>query len=101
MKQKSLKQRFEEVANDYLLEFITKQDLDCDGWVGDDIGGICSFIQQYFFNLDDIRQDIDKKAPKGLILSWQDDNLEAGRENSINYHSYIMGLRHKDLTCKK
>ena len=93
----TLKERFEKVANEYLDVFTKKQDLYCDGWIGDDVGGICGFIEQYFFTLDDMRLDIDLNAPKGLILRWQEDNLEAGRDKYINYTSYIKGARHKDF----
>jgi len=88
----TLKKRFEAVANEYLLKFIKKQDLDFDGWIGDDVGGIASFICQYFFNFDDIRYDIDNKCKKGLILHWQDDCLE-NKPNYINYYSYHKGLK--------
>jgi len=96
----TLKQRYESVATAYLNKFIKKQDIDFDGWVGDDIGGIASFCCQYFFNLDDIRYDIDNNCKKGLILRWQEDGVEhhmKGNFDTINYHSYFKGLRYENL----
>ena len=96
----TLKQRYESIATAYLNKFIKKQDLDFDGWVSDDIGGIAFFCCQYFFNLDDIRYDIDNNCEKGLILRWQEDGVDyhmKGNTDTINYHSYHKGLRYEDL----
>ena len=96
----TLKQRYESVAIAYLNKFIRKQVLDFDGWVGDDIGGIAYFCCQYFFNLDDIRYDIDNECEVGLILRWQEDGVEHdmnGFFDDINYRSYHNGLRYEDL----
>jgi len=96
----TLKERYQSVAKAYLNKFIRKQKLDFDGWVSDDIGGIASFCCQYFFNLDDIRYDIDNNCEVGLILRWQEDGVDyhmKGNFDTINYHSYSSGLRYEDL----
>jgi hypothetical protein len=41
-----------------------------------------------FFNFDDIRQDINRNLPKGLIIDWLNDCVEAGHDKYINYYSY-------------
>lgn len=80
-----------------------KQDLDFDGWVGDHIGETAVFSCQYYFNLSDMILDLKTKQPKRLILRWQDDYIDfnIGKEpedrKEINYKSYTMGLRLKDL----
>ena len=91
-----LKERYEKACNDYIAEFTKKQGLEFDGWVGDEVGGIASFIDQYFFNISDIVWDINSNQSKGLILQWQDDCLESNPK-FINYFSYSRGLRFSDL----
>lgn len=96
----TLKQRYESIATAYLNKFIKKQDIDFDGWISGDIVGIASFCCQYFFNLDDIRYDIDNNCEVGLILRWQEDGVDyhmKGNFDIINYHSYSSGFRYEDL----
>lgn len=100
-----LKKQYEEVCNQYITKFVKKQELDFDGWVGDEVGGIASFSTQYFFNLSDIILDLNTKQPKGLILEWQNNGVENALNTpfseTINYKSYTMGLRNKDLITQK
>lgn len=70
-----LKNEFDLLANEYVKIFCEKQDMYFDFWVGDEIGGVAS-VGDYFFNLDDIRYDIDSKIKKGEILDWQDYVIE-------------------------
>lgn len=95
MKTKHLKTAYELICAEYIRKFTKKQKLSFDGWVGNQIGGIAEFINQYFFNMDDIVYDINNKMPKDLIMEWQDHCLE--NDININYYSYSKGLRAKDL----
>ncbi len=96
-----LQTQYENVCNEYIRRFCEKQEIDFDGWVGDEVGGIASFIHQYFFNMSDIILDITTNQPVGFILDWQSDgvdyNLFKDNTEHINYNSYIMGLRYSDL----
>lgn len=96
-----LKAQYEDVCNEYIRRFCEKQEIYFDGWVGDEVGGIASFISQYFFTIDDITLDLNTKQPAGLILDWQSDGVDYNMFNEkteyINYKSYTMGLRYKDL----
>ena len=47
---------------------VNKQQIDFDGWVGDEIGGINFICLSIFFNLSDIILDLNTKQPKGQIL---------------------------------
>jgi hypothetical protein len=98
---KELYTQYEFVSNEFVKKFCKKQELYFDGWVADEVGGIASFSCQYFFNLSEIVLDLKTKQRKGLILNWQDDDVEFNMFNKnpqhINYKSYTMGLRHKDL----
>jgi hypothetical protein len=91
-----LEKQYEFACNEYVKKFSEKQGLEFDGWVGDTVGGIASFIDQYFFNFNDIVWDINSDQPVGLITQWQDDCVE-NNGKSINYYSYSLGLRHSDL----
>jgi hypothetical protein len=118
---KQLNNQYESICNQWIEKFCTKQDLDFDGWIADEVGGIASFACQYFFNLSDIILDLITKQPKGLIISWQIEDVDfymsqykedldfifnininfrsnvmglIGYKEKINYKSYTMGLRH-------
>lgn len=96
-----LRNQYENICNEYIRRFSEKQGIEFDGWIGNEVGGIASFISQYFFNIDDITLDMNTNQPIGLILDWQSDGVDYNMlyNNSlhINYKSYTMGLRYKDL----
>jgi len=97
----TLKIQYQNVCNEYVNRFSEKHDIEFDGWVGDEVGGIASFVSQYFFNISDIVFDIDTNQPVHLILKWQEDgvdyNMFRDKSEYINYKSYTMGLRYEDL----
>ena len=101
VKLQELNRQYEFVCNEWIQKFCNKQQIDFDGWVGDEIGGIASFVCQYFFNLSDIILDLKTKQPKGQILDWQSDGVDFNMFNDnqqhINYKSYTMGLRYNQL----
>ena len=101
IKLQELNRQYEFVCNEWIQKFCNKQQIDFDGWVGDEIGGIASFACQYFFNLSDIILDLNTKQPKGNILNWQSEDVDFNMFNEnqqhINYKSYTMGLRRKQL----
>ncbi len=88
---------FNVVVEKYINKFVKKHGYEFSNWVSDEIGSIACFIDQYFFNFDDIRYDIDNNIKKELIFRWQDDGVEDGGKNNINFKSYIKGLRYEDL----
>lgn len=96
---------YECACNEAIEEFCKKQDIEFDGWVSDEIGGIALFISQYSFSIDDIILDLRTKQPKGLILQWQDDYIEESIKVNfplnLNYKSYTMGARFNLLTNLK
>ena len=98
---KTLKEKFEEIANEYLEIFCKKQDIDIDKcyWIADDIGSIVDYAGEYYFSYNDIRLDIDLKQRKRAIFNWHNENLEAyyEKKEAINYYSYCKGLRQKDI----
>jgi hypothetical protein len=84
---------FNFVAEKYIQKFEKKHGYEFSSWVSDEVGGIACFIEQYFFSFDDIRYDIDNNVKKGLIFQWQDDGVENGAKDNINFRSYVMGAR--------
>lgn len=86
-----------------IKEFCEKQELDEPYLIGENI--YC-FIDQYYFNIEDIILDIKEDAPQELILQWQDDTLEyhshkdSIKDYTMPYSEYIKGKRYeitKDL----
>ena len=90
--------KYEDSCNELVEEFCEKQDMSFEGWVGDHIGQI-ALCSDFYFNMTDIVLDLKKNAAVGLIVDWYYDNVE--HEKVINYNSYIMGLRHKDIDNTK
>jgi len=98
MKLLDLKKQYQFCCNEYAKKFANKQGLDQFYWIGDTIGEIASFNEEYFFSMDEIVYDIDNKCPKNLILQWQKDGIENADKNiRINYRSYAMGLRYNNI----
>lgn len=86
----TLKERFESICAEYIKLFCEKQEMEFYGWVGDTVGEV-AYIKDYYLNFDDIRLDVDTNQPKGKILSWYDQEVEAhflGKDR-INYLTYI------------
>lgn len=91
----TLKKRYENICNEYVLKFCEKQDMNFEGWVGDFIGGI-AMCSDFYFDFSDIVLDINTKQSKHTIIEWHDQNVE--NENKIiNYYSFTKGLRIKDI----
>lgn len=91
MATKRLQKKYENVCMEYIKRFEEKHEMDFDGFVGNQIGGIACF-GDLFLNFTDIVYDINSEQPKHHIISWYWDNVE-NSSKSINYYSYTMGLR--------
>ncbi len=99
LKLKNLKYLHSFVCDQYIQKFCKKQKIQFEGWVGDTLGGVAIFNGDLYFNFDDILLDINTKQPKGNIISWYYDNIDHPENETkwINYKSYTMGLRIKNL----
>ena len=84
-----LKTKYEKIVNEYLQAFIEKQELDAENcyWIGDRIGEILSVNEQYYFNLQEIRFDVDNNIKAGVILEWQNECID--NNFKVNYENYI------------
>lgn len=91
-----LRDKLNSVLKEYIRKFEEKHDCRFEYAVSDDLTGIISFGDIYFFHISDIIFDIDTNQPKGLIFEWMSDCAE-NQHKIINFRSYAMGLRFEDL----
>ena len=95
----TLKERYEAICEEYRKVFLEKQGFHYSYWIADEIGGVLSCNEEYYFNINDIRYDIDNDIEVGLILKAQNDFLEAYDKNKdtkhINYKNYVRGVRYE------
>ena len=99
-----LRKELEEALMAYIRLFEEKHDLDLQYIVNDDIMGVLDFGDVYCFHIADVVYDIDHDLPKGLILQWAEDSADDKKNptrQTINLHSYAMGLRFEDLKKNK
>ena len=85
------------ICNLIVKKFAKKQELEFDGWISDEVGGVALFSGSFSFNFSEIMLDIRTKQPKGLIIQWQNDCDNNQKKQYINYKSYSMGLRYDQL----
>jgi hypothetical protein len=91
--------QYENICNKIVKEFCKKQDMEFDFWVGDRTQATACISNEFFFNIADMVLDLKHNEPKGNIIDWYSEN---GRQKylnkpTINYYSYINGLRVEDL----
>lgn len=110
-KLQKIKSDYESACNAYIDVFTKKHGYYFTDWVSNEVGGIACFVEQYYFSIDDIRQDVDMGYPKGLIFEWHEGTTDAilnfdSQKNKkkkskkapfINLKSYAMGLRYEEL----
>ena len=90
----SLQYKYNELISEYLARFAVKQGLSLDDdsmqsdffWFNDGL---------WVFSINDIRLDIDKAVPAGVIKEWFSEcSIIFKKENiRINYKSWLMGAR--------
>lgn len=91
-------EKYKKSCGNVIKTFEEKHDYQFNYWVGDEIGGIAVFNEQYYFNLNDIIYDIENDVEKGSIFEWHDyivENLMNNKYNySINFKNYLKGCRY-------
>ena len=92
---KQLKADYEAICMEYIERFCKRQEMDFEGWVGNDVGGI-ALIDDFFFGFSDIVYDVNTKQSKGLIIDWYNDNVDYP-DKAINYYSFTKGLRVSEI----
>ena len=97
MTKEQLKSNYEQVANDYAYEFCYKHEIEFDGWIGDDAGGIAN-CSDYSVDMQTIIDDINLDAPECEFIAWYDYCLELGMlgvKGLPNFRSWIKGCPRK------
>lgn len=89
-----LKTKYEKIVEQYLIAFVEKQELDIENceWVANRVGEILSVNEQYYFNFDDIRFDVDNNVKAELIFRWHDESLDnyyKKKKYKVNYENYL------------
>lgn len=89
---KTLKERFDAIANEYVKSFCKMYGFDAlDAyWIGSDVGGILD-LEDYTFNFDDIRYCVDNKVKWSCLIKWYDYNMDNGKVRYINLNSWVKG----------
>ena len=95
MKITELKNLIDNCIDLYTELFCKKQGCTANGWIGNIKGGINCFADAYL-SLEDICIDLEMDIPKGAIFEWYWDNVD-NKEKDINYYSYALGLRIKNI----
>jgi len=100
-----LNTQYEAICAQYVKLFCKKQGVYIEDtfWIADRVGELLSVIDQYCFNLSDIKYDLTHKCPKGQIFEWQDYEIEdhfkrekeGKSQRKVNYESYSKGYRHE------
>ena len=101
---RQLYRELRDVLSAYIQMFEDKHEVDMQYSVDDELIGDLCFGDAYFFHIADVVYDIDHDLPKGLILQWAEDNADDKKNptrQTINLHSYAMGLRFEDLEENK
>ena len=104
----TLKERYEQVANDYVKELCRRFDPDYDGympdWICDKVGGTLDDLWGYYINFDDVRLIIDENIPFDDFIKWYDYCLECHAISpditTPNLRSWIKGcprMRQEEL----
>ena len=80
------KKQLEENIKTYIDIFCRKHGIKFNGWVGGQSGTIGLF-NDYYFDFENIRLDLETNQPEDRIFKWYDYDLEA--DEHINYYSWI------------
>lgn len=95
-KKKHLKEQWEAACNGYLLELAKMYDWDCEAygfWVGNDVGGVYSYGDSTFINMDDIIFCVENNVPQETYFEYTEYCLWAHEFgfNVPNFESYFKG----------
>lgn len=92
-------QAYDKACMDIVREFEQKQGLHFEHWVGGEVGGIAAFGCVFFFSMQNMVEDLLQDVPKGLVIEWLYAEIE--QEKSINYSTFLKGLRHNMLDTQQ
>lgn len=89
------KEAYEKGCNTYLLALLNAWELDghYGYWIGDEIGGVYSYGESIFINMEDIVFCVENDIDENEYMEWQEYNVEANEFgfDFINLKSWHMG----------
>ena len=97
-----LKKNLDKAIQDYVDRFCDKYDFQFFGWISNDTGTIGLF-NDYYFDFEVVRLDLENDIPKRLLIEWYDLTIElhyAGK-NTINYKSFLMSNNEQENKKKR
>ena len=89
---KELEKKYKDICNEYIAEFLDKHDLSINDyefnewWINNEVGGLVN-LDDYTFNFDDIRYDVDHDIPGDQIFKWYWNRIER-YELGLTYMNY-------------
>jgi hypothetical protein len=93
---KTLKEKYEDVCNEYVKKFCKKQGMSFEFWV-DSVGGIV-LCSDFYLNFLDIVWDINSNQPEDRIIDWYDDMIIKYPKETVNYFTYCKQITHNEDT---
>lgn len=90
----SLKEKFEELVDEYVQLFSEKHGLTFEFWVNGVVGETASFGCIFYYSFLDIKYDIDTEQKPGLIIQWLEETID-NSDNYINFTSYSKGYTYE------
>ena len=97
-----LRENYENACNSYLLALANMWEWDCSGnygfWIGDDVGGIHSYGDCTFINMEDIVYCVENSISEKTYDEWQEYCLWAKDFEQVvpNLKSWCMGCPRVD-----
>lgn len=89
-----LKKDYDQACMNYIKAFEEKHEVYFEFWVAGRVGEIASFGDTFFFNLNEIKYDIDNEIETGKIFFWNDYCIQRHFENKpqVNFRNYCKGI---------
>ena len=101
-----LRENYENACNAYLLALANMWEWDCKSygfWIGDDVGGIYSYGDCTFINMDDIIYCVENSISEKTYDEWQEYCLWANdfSQDIPNLKSWCMGCPRVDAATQE
>jgi hypothetical protein len=83
------------IANEYTKALCEMYECDWNDsfWVADEVGTSVYYFGDYYLNMGQIKELVEKDVPFETFNSWYWYHVDAEIDYDINLHSWIMGLR--------
>ena len=101
-----LKENYEKACNDYLHVLARMWEWDCKSygfWIGDEVGGIYSYGEQLFINMDNIIYVVENDISYSTYMEWLDYTVWASEfgQSIPNLKSWVSGCPRVDQATQE